>query len=390
MHQTLNRLGKNQKHNRRDTIKRLSSERKTQERIIEGLRIKAAKINNPLEQQQLIVDIADKEANLLAVPCEPTLFINDVTPESLAYLVHEQQGRLAIFSDEGGILETLAGLYHHGMANVDILLKGIDGGEVRIRRKDCHIRLNPYLTVVLAVQPAILQNMAEKRAYLGNGTLERFLYVLPKSNLGFRTHDKPAVSAAAQADYHRKITELLKQQEQAGEGEDKNIHRHVLKLSSTAHHSWREFQARVEKELRPEGRLIHCLGWGGKICGFALRIAGLLHVAGQEISSLIITEDTMNNALAISHALIEHAIAAFSVMGVDQTTDDAKTILNWLQTNRSISFRQTELVLAMRNRKLGKPERLSKALVLLNQRNIISPPIKLTYTRKPIHHLSGS
>ena len=98
---------------------------------------------------------------------------------------------------------------------------------------------------------------------------------------------------------------------------------------------------------------------------FCFRIAGLLHVAGQEISSLIITEDTMNNALAISHALIEHAIAAFSVMGVDQTTDNAKTILNWLQTNRSISFRQTELVLAMRNRKLGKPERLSKALVLL-------------------------
>ena len=60
------------------------------------------------------------------MPCEPTLFINNVNPESLAHLVHEQQGRLAIFSDEGGILETLAGLYHHGMANVDILLKGIE------------------------------------------------------------------------------------------------------------------------------------------------------------------------------------------------------------------------------------------------------------------------
>jgi Protein of unknown function (DUF3987) len=306
-----------------------------------------------------------------------------VTPESLAHLVHEQQGRLAIFSDEGGILETLAGLYHHGMANVDILLKGIDGGEVRIRRKDCHIRLNPYLTVVLAVQPTILQHMSEKRAYLGNGALERFLYVLPKSNLGFRTHDKPAVSVAAQEAYHRKITALLKQQEQTGEGGNKNTHRHLLKLSPAAHHAWREFQAKVEKELRPDGRLIHCLGWGGKICGFALRIAGLLHVAEGEISSLIITEDTMNNALSIAQALIEHAIAAFSVMGVDQATDDAKTILNWLQANRNSSFRQTDLVLAMRNRKLGKPERLSKALVLLNQRNIISPPIKLSHTRKP-------
>jgi hypothetical protein len=158
-------------------IKRQYSERKTQEKIIDALRSKAAKTEDVNEQQKMILEIADKEAALLNVPVLPQLFTNDITPESLATLVHEQQGRLAIFSDEGGILETLAGLYSQGNANIDILLKGIDGGDVRIRRKDRSVTINPYLTVVLAVQPAILQNLANRRAYMGNGTLERFLYV---------------------------------------------------------------------------------------------------------------------------------------------------------------------------------------------------------------------
>ena len=88
-------------------------------------------------------------------------------------------------------LETLAGLYSHGSANIDILLKGIDGGEVRVHRKDRSAILNPYLTVVLTVQPVVMQNMAGKRAYLGKGVLERFLYVLPQSQLGYRTHNTP-------------------------------------------------------------------------------------------------------------------------------------------------------------------------------------------------------
>jgi hypothetical protein len=134
-------------------INRQRSERKTQEKIIEGLRIKVAKARDSIEQQHLISEITQKEADLIEIPVLPLLFTNDATPESLTTLVNEQGGRLAIFSDEGGILETLAGLYSNGAANIDILLKGIDGGEVRVRRKDRSITLNPYLTIVLAVQP---------------------------------------------------------------------------------------------------------------------------------------------------------------------------------------------------------------------------------------------
>lgn len=138
-------------------IKSKRSERKTLEKIIEALRIQAAKANNTSDQQKIIQEITVKESTLVEIPIAPVLFVNDVTPESLTALMHEQNGRLAIFSDEGGILETLAGLYNNGLSNVDILLKGIDGGDVRVRRKDRSITINPFLTIALTVQPIIIQ-----------------------------------------------------------------------------------------------------------------------------------------------------------------------------------------------------------------------------------------
>jgi hypothetical protein len=303
-------------------IKRQRSERKTKEKIIDGLRIKAARTKDPIEQQYLINEVARKEADLPEIATLPVLFINDATPESLTTLIHEQQGRLGIFSDEGGILETLAGLYNNGIANVDIILKGIDGGEVRVQRKDRSITVNPSLTIVLTVQPSVIQNMGEKRAYLGNGTLERFLYVLPKSKLGYRTHDKPPLSTEIDNAYQEKIKNLLNHFSSPEKSPTEQLY--TLKLAPAALTHWRNFQATIEEELRPEGKFSSCQGWAGKICGFTLRIAGLLHVAEHGSDNLTISDSTMMNALQIALLLTEHATAAFGLMGADQATQDAK------------------------------------------------------------------
>jgi Protein of unknown function (DUF3987) len=168
--------------------------------------------------------------------------------------------------------------------------------------------------------------MSEKRAYLGNGALERFLYVLPKSRLGYRTHDKPAIPQTILTAYHTKITSLLNQfflREN-----DKPQYSQILTLSTEAYSLWRGFQTTIEVQLRPDGKLASCQSWGGKICGFALRIASLLHAAEYGVNSLTITETTMRNALTIAESLVEHAIVAFGLIGIDQTTEDAKTILH--------------------------------------------------------------
>lgn len=359
------------------TIKQRRSERKTQEKIIEGLRIKAAKTNDSIEQRDLIHEITQKESNLIDVPILPILFTNDATPESLTNLMHEQHGKLAIFSDEGGILETLAGLYSNGAANIDILLKGIDGGDVRVKRKDRSLMLNPFLTIVLAVQNAVIQNMGEKRAYLGNGSLDRFLYVIPKSKLGYRTHNTTPLSSNIQNAYHTKIKSLLDRFFLSERTQPQ-----ILTLNTAAFSLWKEFQANIEKQLRPDGRFSICQGWAGKISGFSLRIAALLHIVAVDCQHIVITDITMKNALNIAELLTEHALAAFNLISVDQSLEDAKNVFQWINRRRIASFTQSEIVLAMRNKKMSKPERLQKAMLVLSERNIISAPVKLP-TRKP-------
>ncbi len=350
-------------------VKRQRSERKSQEKCIESLRLKMAKEKDETLQKGLIREIADMEATLTDLPALPQLFANDATPESLAQSTYEQGGRFAIFSDEGGILETLGGLYSNGITNIDILLKGIDGGEVRVRRKDRNYNLKPYLTFVLAVQPAILSNLGQKRAYLGNGALERFLYALPKSKLGFRTHDKPPLSAAIQHAYNARIHALLNLSPIL----EKDPQPRLLTLAPSAYKEWREFQLHIESQLRPDGKLSPCLGWGGKICGFALRIAGLLQLAQTLEHTFVIGEECMNKALAMAALLTDHALAAYNLLGTDQSTEDAKEILRWMKVHGQSPLSQSEITLAMRNRRLGKAERLHKALKVLVDRNILTP-----------------
>jgi uncharacterized protein DUF3987 len=362
-------------------IRRLRSERKTQEKLIERLRVEAAKEKNHLEQRKLIEQVTELEASLSVPPVLPVLFVNDATPESLAIMVHEQGGRLGLFSDEGGLLETLAGLYSQGTANIDILLKGIDGGEMRVRRKDRGFSLKPYLTVVMMVQPAIVQQLAEKKAYRGNGALERFLYVMPQSKLGYRTHSTPPIPEKLQQAYDQRIQFLL----QSFLPVDRNVINKpiILTLSVGALSAWRAYQAELEIQLRPGEKFEYYPGWAGKMSGFALRIAGLLHVAEYDTAACALSETTMLSALAIAQALGDHALAAFGMMGADQSYSDAKMIFRWINTLSQPTFTQSELTYAWRHRKWGST-RLIKALNILQERHLVSQPVKVP-TRKPTH-----
>ena len=74
---------------------------------------------------------------------------------------------------------------------------------------DRDLDINPILTINLVIQPIIIQNMSSKKAYIGKGLLERFLYCIPKSKLGYRTHDKAPVSQSIKLSYNSKIQSLL-------------------------------------------------------------------------------------------------------------------------------------------------------------------------------------
>ncbi|EKE01160.1 MAG: hypothetical protein ACD_21C00202G0009 [uncultured bacterium] len=378
-------------------IKKERSEYKCHEKIIEALRSKAAKEESPTEQEKLIREIAEKEASLIEAATLPCLFITDATPEELAAKVYEQNNYLGIFSDEGGITEVLSGLYTGGSANIDILLKGIDGGDVKIRRKDKNFDLNPLLTIVLTVQPPVIQKMGEKRAYVGNGFLERFLYLLPKSKLGYRTHNTPSIPKEVVEEYQQTIKTLLETTLAKQKQQKRPQEKVVLTLSPEALADWKDFQRENERQLRPNGAFYTLQGWAGKICGFALRIAAILHVVKTTETSAwhgdgnssngntIISAESMAGALEIAALLTKHTIAAYNLIGTNQSLQDAKELFGWIMEQNNPSFTQTEITYAMRHRKLGVKDRLVCATRALIDRNILKQRVDSS-THKPTTH----
>lgn len=350
-------------------IKQARSKRKNEESTIQSLRARAAKATDPARQQEMFNQVNRLEAELTEIPYPPQIYLNDVTAETLATAICEQNGKIAIISDEGGVMETMSGLYSKGHSNYDVLLKGIDGGRVRLRRKDRDLDINPYLTMLLVVQPQIIRNMSDKKAFQGRGLLERFLYVLPKSRLGYRSLEQIPVPIKLTTAFQQAVIGLLDIKPIVEHGLE---YPHKLILSDDANEVWQSFRHEIEIELRPEGKLNTCLGWGGKIVGFTLRIAGLLHVAEHGDSINTIDSMTMGRAVKMAWLLVEHALTAFGLMRDDESNDDAQAIVQWVIQTKTSPLRRTECLKKFHGRFTSK-KRLDAALAVLADRNIISP-----------------
>jgi putative DNA primase/helicase len=365
-------------------ISKRLSEIDTEKAIISKLRFDAARETNPIKQMELKQKIAEQEASMPKPIVPPCLFATDITPESLAEKACEQNGRFGVLSDEGGIIETLSGLYTNGRANLDIVLKGIDGGAVRVNRKNGdYLSLKPHLSFLLCVQPKVIEIMAQRPIFEGKGFLERFLYILPKSKLGYRTHSTESIPDHIESSYYEKIMSLLE------------IHRHrtednseepiTLSLSDEALALWKSFQAKIEIDLRPDGKLALCQGWAGKICGYALRIAGLLHVAENGLSSSVISYKAVFNTIEIAKCLLEHAICAFELMSSEPEITDAREFLESIiraYAREGQPFTRTQLNRLVKQRSMGKKERLDKAISVLLERHILFEH-RDSSTRKP-------
>ncbi|MDP9374533.1 MAG: YfjI family protein, partial [Chloroflexota bacterium] len=277
-----------------------------------------------------------RELQQMAVPTCPRLIADDASPEKLAGLLHEQGGRLAVMSAEGGVFEHMAGRYSNGVPNLDVYLKGHTGDELRVDRvnRPAEYVRQAALTMGLTVQPDLLRGLADKPGFRGRGLLARFLYALPQSLIGRRRIDAPSVPEDVRARYHRGIRTLLTLPA------DQSL-THVLRLHEGARASMRSREAWVEHELGEFGQLGMMQDWGGKLFGAVARIAGLLHLAAHADDPApwqrAVGRQTLEAAWQIGEYLIPHARAAFAAMGADPVVEDARAILRWLARRQEVS-----------------------------------------------------
>lgn len=311
-------------------------------------------------------ELADKAKEISAFQeTQPLkLFVDDVTAEKLASVLAENNSKAAIVSAEGGIFDILNGIYTKNV-NIDVFLKGHSGDTIRVDRigRASESILHPTLTMLLAVQPEVLNGLMTNGTFRGRGLTARFLYAMPKSSLGVRSFHTEPIPESIKTEYAKLIRSLLEV-----DAKEEPIH-----LSEEATVVLEKLFRDTESRFRTD--LAEIADWAGKYVGAVLRIAGLLH-ATQHHGFLDFTEvsgETMENAVRIGEYFLEHAKVAYSLMGADPVNKQGEYLLDAIKRGQITEFSRRD---AMRMcRRFHTVESLQPVLNRLCEYGYIAPKL---------------
>lgn len=359
----------------RAEVAQAESERDILAARLEHLKREAAKADEDGEREKKsreAVAIAQELAELKS-PKLPRRLADDTTPETLATLLADQDGRMAIFSAEPELFDIMAGRYSNGTPNLGVFLKGHAGDRLRIdRRGRAEFIDRPALTIGLAAQNESLRGLASKPTFKGRGLLGRFLYSIPKSTLGNRKARVEPLNEEARSEYTRHIKAMAGLT--AGVGEEGKRQARMLYLSPEADDYLAAFQDEIEPMLADSGEMAAMNDWAGKLAGAVLRLAGILHLADHAGNynrwPETVPAATMKRSIEIGRYLIPHAQAAYAEMGADPEIEAAKYVLRWIEKASCDSFTKREAFEATKGR-FKKVEALEPALRLLAEHSYI-------------------
>ena len=265
------------------------------------------------------------------------LYVDDITTEKLVSVIAANKGRAALVSSEGGIFDTLAGIYTKNV-NIDVMLKGYSGDPIRVDRigRESESVMNPALTVLLMAQPNVVSNVLGNKTFRGRGLTARFLYCMPPSQVGSRRFDSVPVSEDAAKAYDRKIVNLL-------DDEYPNTPQ-LITLSDEAYSLITAFAEDLEPKLATEYAEI--ADWAGKLVGNTVRIAALLCRAGIYLShdflddpeDLVVDARTMQNAILLGQYYLSNALAAYDALPEKPMHVNANRILQMIQEKKLTEF----------------------------------------------------
>ena len=278
------------------------------------------------------------------------LFADDITPEKLASVLSENDGRMALLSSEAGIFDTLAGAYSKSV-NIDVMLKSYSGDQIRVDRigRESENIMNPTLTVLLMAQPNIISQVLSNKTFRGRGLTARFLYCMPVSAVGGRRYRSMPVPEEVYDTYQQRIFNMLEDEYTASP--------EIITLSPEADGMMAEFSQELEPKLIKEYAEI--ADWCGKLAGNILRIAGLLcraqayrsHDFLDHAEPLVVDGQTMLNAIRIGKYFLNHAQAIFNVLPENTMFQNANRILKMIKEKGFTEFNRRT---AMRNCQIFK------------------------------------
>jgi hypothetical protein len=226
-------------------IQEAQSDYKIKEKKLERLQKRAADEEDPMQALEF-----ENQAKILAselldtpVPKSPIYLVDDITPEKLGVLMADNGERIAVISPEGGLFEIMAGRYSKdGIGNIDLFLKAHAGDPWSNQRigREAKSMQSPALTLCLAVQSEVIEEVGKNNHLRGRGLLARFLYSKCKSKIGYRKRQTISIPSSLSQRYKDHVFSLMNIP-----STDNN-----LQLSREGQAVWDEFYNDIEGEMK--------------------------------------------------------------------------------------------------------------------------------------------
>ena len=313
-------------------------------------------------------------AAAIMVPAEPQLFVDDITPESLASMIADQGGAIAGLSAESEIFNVIAGRYS-GTPNLNVFLKGHAGDAMRVNRQSRAAETveRPALTLGICTQPGALAEFAAIPGANDRGLLARFLFTIPASNIGSRQTEPVPADPTAHLAWDARLKALILSMRDLTEPLN-------LTLSPKADALRQAVSADYEVMMAEGGLLAGMRDWASKAVGTMARIAGLLHLAEHLENGFErpISFETMASAQALIDYYTDHALAVFDLMATDPATARARALWDWIERTGAVRFTARDAFTALTRSKFPKMADLEPALAVLEQhgylRKLPAPP----------------
>ncbi len=351
----------------RPEIARRFAAREVAMKRIERLKQDAAREDDAERRASIQDEIRREREEMPDELKSPRIFTTNATPERTEGMLAEQDGKLGILSDESDTFLNLSGGLRGGVASLDCVLKGHAGSAIRVDRQGREAHLDrPTLSMGLIVQPESFAELAAGRRLRTTGVLARYLYSVPKSNIGQRNvRDYVPVPKAVSEGYHQAVMSLLEGYEERGRDP------RVLTFTAEALEPWLAFAENVERHQGEGGRFEAISDWTSKLPGHAARVAALFQLAETGLEATAVELSSVERALTLCRLLTVHAEAAFAMLGADDTDADALAVLRWIRAGERREFTRRDAQRAMHAR-FTRVERLERALAVLRDHYIIS------------------
>lgn len=241
------------------------------------------------------------------IPAPFRVLTQSGTAEALEKLAGEQDGCIALVTDEGGeVFGDIA--RYHDVANLRPLLAGYDAGRYAVERvKRAPVVLNEIRVPIAAmVQPVVLATLRADALAVGRGLLQRFSVVVPGSLVGHRQGFgeplDPVVAEAWGALLYGLMLEAFTSPA-------------VATLDVKARDLLEAHHDRLEGRFLDEFDAPVLRGWAAKHVGRTARLAGILLAMRTGRLGGVVDGPTMSLAIELAEWLAAHALRALQVGG---------------------------------------------------------------------------